>query len=184
MSIFSCPGNSESLAAICFLPNRRPTPSSMIACMTRRCGPQRSYAARRLLKAVHFLQPTTGCFARFSQTLAKHAQPLIRLHVSPGAGRRRHEDTPHTESVPEIGTGRENCESLVRLSSTFTMPPEKLTTHSLLKALSPDQVEALSVIATQVRFGPGESIFRQREFADGFYLIEKGEVSLEIRTPR
>jgi CRP-like cAMP-binding protein len=55
--------------------------------------------------------------------------------------------------------------------------------HSFLKALAPDQVEALSVIATQIRFAPGESIFRQREVADGFYLIEKGEVSLEYELP-
>ena len=63
------------------------------------------------------------------------------------------------------------------------MPREKLVMHSLLKALAPDQVEALSAIATQVRFGPGESIFRQREVADGFYLIEKGEVNLEYELP-
>jgi CRP/FNR family transcriptional regulator, cyclic AMP receptor protein len=55
--------------------------------------------------------------------------------------------------------------------------------HTFLEALAPGQVEALSVIATQVRFGPGESIFRQREVADGFYLIEKGEVSLEYELP-
>jgi CRP/FNR family transcriptional regulator, cyclic AMP receptor protein len=63
------------------------------------------------------------------------------------------------------------------------MPTKRLMTHSLLKALDPDQVEALSAIATQVRFGLGESIFRQREVADGFYLIEKGEVSLEYELP-
>jgi CRP-like cAMP-binding protein len=55
--------------------------------------------------------------------------------------------------------------------------------HSLLKAFAPDQVEALSTIATQFRFGPGKSIFRQREVADGFYLIEKGAVSLEYELP-
>jgi len=55
--------------------------------------------------------------------------------------------------------------------------------HSFLKELAPDQVEALSAIARQVEFGPGESIFRQREVAEGFYLIEKGEVSLEYELP-
>jgi CRP-like cAMP-binding protein len=55
--------------------------------------------------------------------------------------------------------------------------------HSFLKALAPDQIEALSAIATQVQFTPGESIFRQREAADGFYLIEKGEVILEYELP-
>jgi len=55
--------------------------------------------------------------------------------------------------------------------------------HPFLTTLAPDQVEALSAIARQVEFGPGESIFRQREVAEGFYLIEKGEVSLEYELP-
>lgn len=41
----------------------------------------------------------------------------------------------------------------------------------------------MSLLATEVRFVPGESIFRQRETADGFYLIETGEVSLEYELP-
>lgn len=52
-----------------------------------------------------------------------------------------------------------------------------------LQALSPDQAEALCLLSTQVRFAPGESILRQREPADGFYLIETGEVSLEYELP-
>lgn len=55
--------------------------------------------------------------------------------------------------------------------------------HSFLLLLAPDQAEALSLLATQVEFRPGETIFRQREVADGFYLIEKGEVSLEYEVP-
>lgn len=55
--------------------------------------------------------------------------------------------------------------------------------HPLLQALPPDQAQALSFLATEVRFGPGESILRQRETADGFYLIEKGEVTLEYEVP-
>lgn len=55
--------------------------------------------------------------------------------------------------------------------------------HSFLKAFAPDQAEALSLLATQVEFRPGETIFGQREAADGFYLIEKGEVSLEYEVP-
>lgn len=55
--------------------------------------------------------------------------------------------------------------------------------HSFLKALAPDQAEALSLLATPVEFGPGEIIFHQREVADGFYLIEKGEVILEYEVP-
>lgn len=55
--------------------------------------------------------------------------------------------------------------------------------HPLFQALPPDQARALSLLATEVRFGPGESILRQREAADGFYLIEEGEVTLEYELP-
>jgi CRP/FNR family cyclic AMP-dependent transcriptional regulator len=55
--------------------------------------------------------------------------------------------------------------------------------HPFLTALAPDQAEALSLLATQVEFRPGETIFRQRDEANGFYLIEKGEISLEYEIP-
>lgn len=55
--------------------------------------------------------------------------------------------------------------------------------HPLFQALPPDQAQALSLLATEVRFGPGEPILRQREAADGFYLIEEGEVTLEYELP-
>ena len=55
--------------------------------------------------------------------------------------------------------------------------------HPFLTALAPDQAEALSLLATQVEFRPDETIFRQREGADGFYLIEKGEISLDYEIP-
>jgi CRP-like cAMP-binding protein len=55
--------------------------------------------------------------------------------------------------------------------------------HPLFQALPPDQARALSLLATEVRFGPGESILRQRGAADGFYLIEGGEVTLEYELP-
>ena len=55
--------------------------------------------------------------------------------------------------------------------------------HPFLKAFSPDQAEALSLLSREVRFASGEFILRQHETADGFYLIEKGEVSLEYELP-
>ena len=55
--------------------------------------------------------------------------------------------------------------------------------HSFLAALAPAQAEALSLVARPVEFGPGETIFHQREVADRFYLIEKGEVILEYDVP-
>ena len=55
--------------------------------------------------------------------------------------------------------------------------------HRFLEAFTPAQAEALCRLATEVRFAPGETILRQHEAADGFYLIEKGEVSLEYQLP-
>lgn len=55
--------------------------------------------------------------------------------------------------------------------------------HPFLEAFTPDQAEALSLLATEVRFARGESILREHETADGFYLIEQGEVSLEYELP-
>ena len=55
--------------------------------------------------------------------------------------------------------------------------------HPFLEALAPDQSDALSLLAASVEFRPGETIFRQREMAEGFYLIEAGEVTLEYELP-
>jgi CRP-like cAMP-binding protein len=55
--------------------------------------------------------------------------------------------------------------------------------HPFLKAFSSDQAEALCLLAREVQFAPGEFILRQHEAADGFYLIETGEVSLEYKLP-
>jgi CRP-like cAMP-binding protein len=55
--------------------------------------------------------------------------------------------------------------------------------HPFLTKFAPDQADALSRLATQIEFRSGETIFRQREVADGFYLIEKGEVNLEYEVP-
>jgi CRP/FNR family transcriptional regulator, cyclic AMP receptor protein len=55
--------------------------------------------------------------------------------------------------------------------------------HAVLAALSNEQTEALSRLAREVRFDAGESIFRQGQGADGFFLIETGEVNLEYELP-
>ncbi len=63
------------------------------------------------------------------------------------------------------------------------MAPEAKS-HSFLKGLSPAQQTALAEIATHKQFAPGETILRQRETADRFFLIEKGSVSLDYELPR
>ena len=63
------------------------------------------------------------------------------------------------------------------------MIAESLTTHSFLEGLLPDQLERLAELAVLVRFDAGEVIFRQREVADGFYLLRKGNVKLSYEVP-
>lgn len=60
----------------------------------------------------------------------------------------------------------------------------ELASHSFLKGLSSEQLEALSKIATRARFKAGKPIFHQRETADRFYLIEQGRVSLDYALTR
>jgi CRP/FNR family transcriptional regulator, cyclic AMP receptor protein len=55
--------------------------------------------------------------------------------------------------------------------------------HPFLTALTPEEAEALSRLAREVQFGAGEPVFRQGEAADGFFLIEKGEVDLDYELP-
>lgn len=59
-----------------------------------------------------------------------------------------------------------------------------LASHRFLEGLSPEQLKRLSGIATKAQFGIGETIIRQNDFADRFYLIEKGLVGLDYRLPR
>ena len=64
-------------------------------------------------------------------------------------------------------------------------PPRAMDLRSptFLKDLDPGQLEILSKIATKRRFKAGQKILRQRDTADGFYLIEEGLVSLDYELP-
>ena len=63
------------------------------------------------------------------------------------------------------------------------MAPEPRS-QSFLKGLSLEQIAALARIATRAQFRPGETILRQRDTADRFYVIEEGRVSLAYELPR
>ena len=54
--------------------------------------------------------------------------------------------------------------------------------HPFLKGLNPHQIRIFSDCAMVVRFGPGESIFREGDPANRFYLIQNGKVMLESRS--
>lgn len=55
--------------------------------------------------------------------------------------------------------------------------------HSFFEGLSTEQLATLSGLAARVEFEAGESILRQREKADRFYLVESGRVSLDYELP-
>ena len=64
---------------------------------------------------------------------------------------------------------------------TTTLEPY-LAEHPLFRELEPRYVKLLTECAANVRFAEGETIFRQGEPADRFYLIRHGRVSVEVRS--
>lgn len=59
-----------------------------------------------------------------------------------------------------------------------------LAEHAFLKGLHPWYLEQLERYARFVSYSEGEIIFRENEEADNFYLLAKGNVVLELLSPR
>jgi CRP/FNR family transcriptional regulator, cyclic AMP receptor protein len=55
--------------------------------------------------------------------------------------------------------------------------------HPFFKDLEPHFLELVTGCASNVRFEAGESIFRQGDDANQFYLIRQGKVALEVCPP-
>ena len=55
--------------------------------------------------------------------------------------------------------------------------------HPFLKGLDPRHMDALSACSEERAFQPGEYLWRQGEVSEWLYLIDSGEVSLEISIP-
>jgi CRP/FNR family transcriptional regulator, cyclic AMP receptor protein len=55
-----------------------------------------------------------------------------------------------------------------------------LPESEMFKGLAPEQLELIAGCAKNVRFAPGEQIFRHGEQADTFYLVREGEVATEL----
>jgi CRP-like cAMP-binding protein len=53
----------------------------------------------------------------------------------------------------------------------------------LFKGLSAEQFELITGCASNERFAAGETIFREGEPADRFYIVRAGKVALEILVP-
>lgn len=58
-----------------------------------------------------------------------------------------------------------------------------IAAHPFLLGFSEHHVRLLADCATRVAFGAGHVLFREGEAANRFYLIERGEVILETKTP-
>jgi CRP-like cAMP-binding protein len=53
----------------------------------------------------------------------------------------------------------------------------------LLAGLEPDRLELLAGCASNVRFNPGQQMFREGDEADVFYVIRHGTVAIELFAP-
>ncbi len=58
-----------------------------------------------------------------------------------------------------------------------------LSEHQFLKGLGPDHLKLIVGCASNVRFNPGQYIFRESEEANQFYIIRQGKVALGVFTP-
>ena len=59
-----------------------------------------------------------------------------------------------------------------------------LSEHPFLKGLNDQQLKLIVGCASNVRFDPGQYIFRENEEANQFYVIRQGKVALGIYTPQ
>ena len=58
-----------------------------------------------------------------------------------------------------------------------------LAEHPFFEGLASDDLAALAAYGTDVRFAPGEVIFREGDPADRFFVLRTGRVGLEIHAP-
>jgi CRP-like cAMP-binding protein len=58
-----------------------------------------------------------------------------------------------------------------------------LQSHPFTEGFWPDHIARLSAMASEVRFRPGESIFREGDHSSFFYLLISGNVALEVISP-
>jgi CRP-like cAMP-binding protein len=58
-----------------------------------------------------------------------------------------------------------------------------LAEHAFTKRFWPEHVAKLAVMASEVRFAPGEWIFHEGDHSSLFYLLIEGNVALEVVPP-
>ncbi len=58
-----------------------------------------------------------------------------------------------------------------------------LLEHPFVKGMDRAHIELITGCASNVRFDPGQWIFRENEEANQFYIIRQGKVALEVYSP-
>jgi CRP/FNR family transcriptional regulator, cyclic AMP receptor protein len=58
-----------------------------------------------------------------------------------------------------------------------------LQSHPFTEGFWPDHIARLSAMASEVRFRPGEAIYREGDHSSLFYLLINGNVALEVMSP-
>ena len=58
-----------------------------------------------------------------------------------------------------------------------------LQSHPFTEGFWPDHIARLSNMAAEVRFRPGEAIYREGDHSSLFYLLISGNVALEVMSP-
>src|SRR5512135_1776921 len=59
-----------------------------------------------------------------------------------------------------------------------------LSEHPVLQGLKPEYIDLIVGCASNVRFTPGEFIFRAGQEANYFYIVRSGRVSVEMFAPQ
>lgn len=65
-------------------------------------------------------------------------------------------------------------------AGSFSILYQLIAQQPLFKGLNPGQLELLAGLAMEIRFAPGEYIFRRQDPANRFYVILEGRVELEL----
>ena len=60
----------------------------------------------------------------------------------------------------------------------------RVTGHPFLSGMPANHIKVLAGCAKLLRFASGEMVFRAGEPADGFYLVESGEVAIDAATKK
>ncbi len=58
-----------------------------------------------------------------------------------------------------------------------------IVSHPFFRGMKPEHLEVIAGCATEATFPPDQILFREREPANKFYLIQNGQVALEAHEP-